>query len=248
MRCGDLLSYNIAAIHGRRCAYGAIEKFTVCPLVRESGALRDQPMQRVPCSFLFSSGMYLDLTIFLERSSFPKTRCIAEMDMHEQQDQDLLPYPDPRVCEIVAFLVEIFLLWGPLTNFAPTPPAFQGKCHDPAEPPSVESMFLQSFGWQWTPLLDTLKVSKNKRDRFWPVGVVTGKLLAATLKGGEEHPAAYPRPVLTGGCPFAAAAAACWCRCRRHCCCRLSMFLFSCVSSFCFLLPSRRHTTISFFF
>ncbi|CAN0101878.1 unnamed protein product, partial [Hapterophycus canaliculatus] len=56
----------------------------------------------------------------------------------------------------------------------------------------------QSFGWQWTPLLDTLKVSKNKKDRFWPVGVVTGKLLAATLKGGEEHPAAYPRPVLTG--------------------------------------------------
>ncbi|CAN0534563.1 unnamed protein product, partial [Laminaria digitata] len=53
------------------------------------------------------------------------------------------------------------------------------------------------FGWQWSPLLDTLKVSKNKKDRFWPVGLVTGKLLAATLKSGEEHPTAYPRPVLT---------------------------------------------------
>lgn len=56
----------------------------------------------------------------------------------------------------------------------------------------------KSFDWQWTPMLDTLSVSKNKKDRFWPVGVVTGKLLAVALKGGEEHPTAYPRPVLTG--------------------------------------------------
>ena len=84
---------------------------------------------------------------------------------------------------------------------------------------------LQSFGWQWTPVLDTLKVSKNKRDRFWPVGVVTGKLLAATLKGGEEHPAAYPRPVLTGGCPWLAllfligggGCCCCYCCCYRVC-------------------------------
>ncbi|CAN0188959.1 unnamed protein product, partial [Ectocarpus sp. 12 AP-2014] len=59
------------------------------------------------------------------------------------------------------------------------------------------SALTRSFGWQWTPLLDTLKVSKSKRYRFWPVGVVSGKLLAATLKDGEEHPAAYPRPVIT---------------------------------------------------
>lgn len=76
------------------------------------------------------------------------------------------------------------------TTRGPPPPSLNPCC-----------VLFQSFGWQWAPLLDTLKVSKNKRDRFWPVGVVTGKLLAATLKGGEEHPAAYPRPVLTGGCP-----------------------------------------------
>ncbi|CAM9947064.1 unnamed protein product, partial [Choristocarpus tenellus] len=55
----------------------------------------------------------------------------------------------------------------------------------------------QSLGWRWMPLLDTLSVSKNKQDRFWPVGVVTGKLLAANLKGVEEYPTTYPRPVLT---------------------------------------------------
>ena len=49
-------------------------------------------------------------------------------------------------------------------------------------------------------MLDTLSISKNTKDLFWPVGVVTGKLLAVTLKGGEEHPSAYPRPVLTGAC------------------------------------------------
>ncbi|CAN0370008.1 unnamed protein product, partial [Discosporangium mesarthrocarpum] len=59
----------------------------------------------------------------------------------------------------------------------------------------------QSLGWRWAPLLDTLSVSKNKEDRFWPIGVVTGKLLAANLKGGEKNPSTHPRPVLTGEKP-----------------------------------------------
>lgn len=40
----------------------------------------------------------------------------------------------------------------------------------------------QSYGWQWTPILDTAALKRNKLDAYWPVGVLESKLMYTLLK------------------------------------------------------------------
>lgn len=54
---------------------------------------------------------------------------------------------------------------------------------------------------EWIPLLDTtLLVKQNhysKRDRFWPITEIQGKLLVVVCKGTKKVPAVFPKPVPT---------------------------------------------------
>jgi hypothetical protein len=40
----------------------------------------------------------------------------------------------------------------------------------------------QSYGWQWSPILDTAALKRNKLDAYWPVGVLESKLMYTLLK------------------------------------------------------------------
>lgn len=55
----------------------------------------------------------------------------------------------------------------------------------------------RSFGWHWTPLLETSRLQRNKMDSYWPVGVFNGSLMCSLLKGGEEHPSTNPKPLVS---------------------------------------------------
>ena len=54
-----------------------------------------------------------------------------------------------------------------------------------------------AFGWRWACALDTVPLRRSGDDRYWPVAVRRGQLMAVTLKGGVLSPATHPRPVLT---------------------------------------------------
>jgi len=59
------------------------------------------------------------------------------------------------------------------------------------------SGLVRSFGWHWTPLLETTRLQRNKMDSYWPVGVFNGSLMCSLLKGGEEHPSTNPKPLVS---------------------------------------------------
>lgn len=59
------------------------------------------------------------------------------------------------------------------------------------------SGLVRSFGWNWTPLLETSRLQRNKMDSYWPVGVFNGSLMCSLLKGGEEHPSTNPKPLVS---------------------------------------------------
>ncbi|GAB5030478.1 wd repeat and hmg-box dna-binding protein partial [Nannochloropsis oceanica] len=59
------------------------------------------------------------------------------------------------------------------------------------------SGLVRGFGWNWTPLLETSRLQRNKMDSFWPVGVLNGSLMCSLLKGGEEHPSTNPKPLVS---------------------------------------------------
>ena len=56
---------------------------------------------------------------------------------------------------------------------------------------------IKGFGWHWTPLLETARLKRNKLDAFWPVGVHGNSFMCTLLKGGDEHPATNPKPLVT---------------------------------------------------
>ena len=49
--------------------------------------------------------------------------------------------------------------------------------------------------WEWSPVLDTVGLTKSAEDQFWPVTVYDGKLVCVPLKGGNTYPDAARRPV-----------------------------------------------------
>jgi hypothetical protein len=51
------------------------------------------------------------------------------------------------------------------------------------------------YSWEWFPMLDTVGLRKSADDKFWPITVQNGKLVCVPLKGGNEHPDAFRRPV-----------------------------------------------------
>jgi hypothetical protein len=60
----------------------------------------------------------------------------------------------------------------------------------------LSAMMRLSGGWQWIPMLDTVKASKKIDHKFWPICVKASNLCYVLLNG-ESKPLVYPPPVVS---------------------------------------------------
>jgi hypothetical protein len=60
----------------------------------------------------------------------------------------------------------------------------------------IVSALLNSFGWNWIPVLDYFSTRKSIDHKYWPVTVKNHKLIYVLLNG-ENKPATHPQPVVS---------------------------------------------------